>query len=839
MSWQGANIVRRKRASRERHQRSSETVEAALNRLSKSYSAAMDCVGACHRVSSEIKAEEQNEKRAILLDVARTARKTLERAILADPLVRSNVSGLIQIWEEQSKQESSPREKLWIPAISQLEPPVLTSAAHRSTVRKLSYLSLLNYADLLLSGCACRRHQNTGTVLDRGVVDPLLDIATDETYCCWTMGEPSQDPPLVEAARHTARLALVAYMDAAHLDGSDPTIWFKMAAAARRLDYLRCAVTDIHRYRRLEQHALESAQACWLEQHRPPNHAIAQAWKEWQQLNNQDQLIVHPIDVSPNQTQKDVLCLSLNRYSWAVVGRTLLRACREGTLFRHNPQDKFVAQTARRIGVNPVVRLQISPLLTLPSMVLGQLMSFLEDKEVARIEGTCRALSVAVLAARVRADHAVAVQNRKDDEKTSAELQGPLVENSSEKKCSNFPTVPPAEKSVERTTSVASKDEKTVQASRVSKRLRSQILNSGKIAERSSRRSSVAYCLIGATLGVSPECREYTEQNQDGILKKQFNLPPTVHSLAALRSDTNVEEEGREQAQERISPASLLAFVATVSKKSQTPFRATFQYLSHVSMYVDAVYSCESHGSLVLSTCLMDALDLLVLRSKSHNFIPCWSAADCPETGLSRVELFAIDLLHSELRLKRCERDDYVNTSFYGDISFVGLVLPSLISFTDSIENPGISLETWASLKVRSYWLASTFLLWRARSVQGAPEVLEAENECLLHIERIVEVMNQSGLKEVRTPHLEGTGRTSAYWKRLSLATLAAFRNEIQASSVVLVAQDQFVEALTKLESVINCRVTLNAEKFWRRSVMHCCIDMSPQLVVPILILLN
>jgi len=787
MSWQGANVSRSKRAARERNQqRSSETVEAALNRLSKSYTAALECVGACHRAAGEIgRTEEQRHKRAVLFGVARTARNTLQQAILADPLVRPHALGLTHLWETWSHGE----ERHWIPTMRQVEPPLLTSAAHRSTVRKLAYLSLLNYADLLLSGCTCGTYHRD-TLLDRKAVGNLFDIDVGDNYCCWCIQEESSgDQAQIEPEADTTRLALVAYIDAANLDGSDPTVWFKMATTARRLDELLCSESGgIRRYQRLEKHALESAQACWLARRQPPNHLIARAWKEWQQLNGAEVPISQSIDVTPSGCKEEVLRLSLNRYSWAVVGRTLMRACREGTHFRHNPHDRCTSQSVGRIEVNPTVQLHMSPLLSLPSAVLARLITWLGEKDVAGLEFSCRALSVAVLAAKARADRALLAKKRNGDE-LHPTPQDPAVSGQSLHGT--------------KTLSSSKGKEKAVQASRISKRVRSQILNSGRRAERSSRRSSVQYCLTGASLGAPPEILDIPEPSDFNIVTNLLSIRQGKEQDGVpMRHATGVEEEEESrEALERVGPASLLNFVKSVSNNAATPLEATFVFLSHVSIHVDLVYSSETHGSLVLSACLMDAFDLLTRRTRFHSLNPCWLALNKDEGHHFRYRNFAVDLLYAELRLKRCERDENADTSFEGDINYVAMVLPLLLSFVEENEKPSnISCDCWIGLKVRVYWITSNFLLLRARSVLGAPTVREAEKECLSFLDKTISTLQESSINEVRTPHLEGTGRQGSYWKILSSATLKAFRSEIQASSVVLVAQDQFVDAMSRLD---------------------------------------
>ena len=803
MSWQGANVGRRKRFASEEPRRSAETVEATLNRLSKSYVAAMDCLGSCHRASQEFGSKDS--ARRTVAKVARTARRTMERSILIDPMVLSHAPNLAVMWEQWSKSENGPRATLWswLPEVVRGQsPPVLTSASHRSTIRKLSYLSLINYADLLLSGSS-RRGCRTTTILDRGATNPLFACREDEVFSCWLLDESSERSSDAEPEEDTARLALASYTDAVHLDGSDPTIWFKLAAAARQLDNLVTRAGGPRRYRRLERHALESAQICWIVDYRPPSRMIVQAWTEWQSLDGPDCDIPSEFAAAPGINEQDNLRLSLPRYSWAVVGRNLARACREGTNFHRYPDLnlRFQLKASGKVNVHPIVHMHISPLLTLPSPVLGELVQYLDDMTRVHLQCTCRALSVAVLAPRIRANC------NTNEARDSGLPELPDTNNSGKTNDSGgkdrdrpdnrTPEEPGEQHAV-------SKEEKAAQGSRVSKRLQSRVETSGKRAERSSRRGSIGFCLLGATLGV----RCFNSESAGALSKESLKsispqLRPDRHQGTVRTGVQDMEEADRMEAQERTGSASLTAFVESVSNKS-TPFSALFRFLSHVSIYIDDVYSCESHGSLVLSACVMDALDLLTRRFTCSQYSACWCTADeSIRVGLSPIELFAVDLLHAEFRLKRCERNENLDTSYHGDINFAGLMIPSLLSFLDEHDSAGASnLRSWHCLKVRCYWLVSTFLLWHARVVQSATEVREIENECLLSVKKILHVFEECGIAEVRTPHLEGVGRSGPYWKKLSKATLSAFQNETQASSVVLVAQDRFVEAISQLDDI-------------------------------------
>ena len=801
MSWQGANVSRRKRPTSYPQRRSAETVEAALNRLSKSYVAAMDCVGACHMASHE--AQSQESVRSAVVKVARTARTTLEQSILIDPLVLSNAPGLVSIWDQWANDETDDARRSvysWMPkTVSAQSAPVLTSTGHRSTVQKLSYLSLLNYADLLLSGCS--DGGSKATILDRGAIKPLLEVTDGDTHSCWLRGAATEMDSVGTTEPHedTVRLALASYIDAVYVDGSDPTTWFKLAACSRRLDNILEGYKTPRRLRRMERHALECAHVCWVSTHRPPVGIIANALLEWEKTHGPDCSIDSNCVEYRARSEQDVLQVSLPRYSWAVMGRHLARAFREGTNFHSYLPDTpshhrgLLAIPSVKINVNPILTLHISPLLALPSLLLGKVVEYLDEASRVHIQCTCRALSVALAhrhmtRASTNASSFVGTKLVISNETQVEEhknMNG--SEDVGDKEDADIPCAPSD-----------GKEDKSAQASRVSKRLKTRVETSGKKAERSARRSSVSFCLLGATLGPPLDEAVNSGVKPDGVSPqlKQDNSSAshrvTSHSGVDV-SRTDTKEQG--------GSASLTAFICSLSESSPTPAVALFRFLSHVSMHVDDVYACESHGSLVLSSCVMDALELLTRRIGFNDAVPCWCAESSRNVGVSPLELFAVDLLHAEFRFKQCERDENLDTSFDGDINSILLAMPCLLAFVEEFESEHSTQGVWSCLKIRCYWLFSSCLLWYARVVQNATDVRDIENECLRYVEKILELMQECGIAELRTPHLEGVGRTGPYWKKLSKTTLAAYKNETQASSVVLVAQDQFVEAISKLDN--------------------------------------
>jgi hypothetical protein len=753
-SWEGANVVARIKKHEhpnERKERSLETVEATLNRLSKAYSAAMECVGALYRAdasssapaakasavsgaSSSLIGKDEESVRKSLQQVGQAARSTFEQAILLDPLVAEHAPVLTRVFRnwattgtasgsgsgsgggQDDEQLQSLRQQRWQVALQKRPfPPSLTSAGHQSTVSQLAYLSLVNYSDLLLAGCACCS-SSTGklggeksgdddkadsvTTLDRGVVRQLRILSSAKRpCCCWNtntntlnpfpvaqdneipdvVDDQSSNPPLaaqdnevsnivdensnnpppvaqdnevpyvvedqsnnpppaaqdneepvvvdvqskkyVESEEDTVRLAVTALIDASALDGSDPTLWLKLACAARRLGRLQAASADcdypatLLSYRRLEKHALERARTA-LPPSVPPNRTVMRAMEEWNE--EEDALIEYPEKLAED-AEPQVLTLELPRYSWSVLGRMLLRACREGTAYssdpmhhRNHPRRSIAGQTF----ASPAVTLRLSRMLALPGSVLGRVCQFLDEPSIWRFEATCRALSVSLISARAALDHSVLVQRREKED---------INKKAEEKQKEQKEVLPDPSKETKETTTqddVVMGDDRernSAQASRASKRVRSQIITSGKRAERSARRNSTEYCLLAATLGCTADDNAYKEALEKGLDgvglprgeqhnkgDRQGPSPLRRSSLDSRRTSADKPPRYREEARERLSESALSYFVERWSSRNSPPLGILIGYVAHVSLHLDDVFSSDPGGSMVLASCLLE-----------------------------------------------------------------------------------------------------------------------------------------------------------------------------------------------------------------------------------------
>lgn len=871
-TWEAANVAPRKKAQNKGVERNTETVEAALNRLSKAYSAAMECVGAWHRADSV--SSKNNTDTIVLLkslqQVGQAARSTFEKAILLDPLVATHAPLFTRVLRAWALDGTDSQKQRWAVIVLQRRshPPSLSSAGHKSTVSKLSYLSLVNYADLLLAGCSCRgaaaslpatAAHNNNTVLDRGVVRCLRVLACSKSpCCCWNEhdkvgcsgnksdndddNDDANDTQSDEVEQDTVRLAVTALIDASALDGSDPILWLKLACAARRLGRLQAKDNNLFpatllSYRRLEKHALERARTC-LPPNVPPNRTVVRAMQEWS--GEEDAIVEFPQLLAPaSQLEPETLTLELPRYSWSVLGRMLLRACRDGSAYSSDRNQRV--QQRSKLGssfASPVVSLRLSPMLTLPFSVLGAICQFLEPSSLMRLEATCRALSGAIISARAIMDHAALV--KEEDEKKAQSLKwrdaATAQQQSQARGASNSRDDPMGEDS----------ERNAAQTNRASKRVRSQIITSGKRAGRSARRSSTEYCLLAATLGCTADDEPFKgaletaiKWNQSFYCGRDANGPSPVRRgsmgpLPTRRGSMGKTPQHREEALERLSESALSVFVKRWSSCRSPPMGILFGFVSHVSLHVGSVYSADPGGSMVLTTCLVECecfvfrfggclyvffshscstyqlgFDLMIRRTRTDDILtPSWSAFGFSlpsNTVQSPTELFAIDLLHVELRFKSCERHELTDTDYDADVSIVFSMVPWLLSKLEEM-NEGLAgstkADTWLHLKARCFWLAAGFYLWMGRRCQNVSESREAETAGLGFVEdtlACLRLLIHRSVCLVRTPHLVSPGRTGPHWKELTVDYVTVFRNEIQAASVVLLAQEQFLEASSKV----------------------------------------
>ena len=260
------------------------------------------------------------------------------------------------------------------------------NSAHHNTVKQIAYLTLVNYADLLLCGCDCHRSHtaNEGVIqntLDKGAVKKLdvLDLFSSIEQSTAQTNGYGHSPCCLwrdETREQTLRLAVAAYCDASDLDPTDPTLWLKLACAARALDRESNSNMALpsKSFHCLERLALERGLST-LPKGVPPNRMLLRAWREIQKRDSLSSATYSEgmieVMVAPTEKSPVECVLELPRYSWSALGRILLDASRRGTNTSSSSgaQDEFGS---------PLLDIRISPLLSVPSKIIKGITGCLE-----------------------------------------------------------------------------------------------------------------------------------------------------------------------------------------------------------------------------------------------------------------------------------------------------------------------------------------------------------------------------------------------------------------------------------------------------------------------------
>ena len=880
MSWAAANAPKARSSIEKRAEeagttgvptspkkrRATETVEAALSRLSKAYTTSMECIGALNKTNQMLQKEAivSDEQLAVLERVSNAARKSLENGILLDPLVLMHVPTLnmtMQNFASGDEGSSLSMDRWESVKEKRPQPPTLSSAAHKSTIRELTYLALVNYADLLLSCCVFKMDDSSQeekrrniSILDRGVVRKL-HVLNDKNHNCWR-GESHED---------TQRLAVTALCDASNLDGSDPTLWLKLASASRGLENLVVKDDDpstlVTKYRRLQRYALERGSKA-LPPQMPPNRTVTRALNE---INSEPEPESYrPSFVSDTETMK--LTFELPRYSWSMLGRFLTKACREGSDF----QQPFHRQHHRSQFGSPAVELHLSPMLVLPARVLGRVCLFLENSSIWRFEATCRALSVSIMSARASMEKESGAEkapptkpnNKADNERATdnlAESTAPATDTATTAVSEqggtradatvDVPNGTAEQENLEgfsetQTSRRNSRPNVPAHLCRTSKRLRSQQITSGKKSERSWKRKSFDYCFLASTLSTT----RHQHQENMKTLPSALLAPRSAYRSDLLvgrgntRNDSNDSRDvHNREALERISGSSLPAFVELWNGRNSGPLDLLTNYLIHVANNVEDVFASDPSGAVVLASCLLGckfcdyisarlvcSVDLTtsffsgtsgfqILKRKAgyqQGFTYSIFQPTTKTRSMFRsLNLFATDLLHAELILRQCDRYSPVHVEFDDDSNQISIMVPTLLEACEEMEkviSEDVDTKLKARvekrfdlLKVRCYWLAAGFYLWRSRISRMIWEAREAEDEGIDYILEAKKCFESPALgrkKIIFTPHLVSPGRTEQHWKEISFETLTKVRDDLQASSVVSLARQKFLDLVGSIE---------------------------------------
>jgi hypothetical protein len=153
--------------------------------------------------------------------------------------------------------------------------------------------------------------------------------------------------------------------------------------------------------------------------------------------------------------------------------------------------------------------------------------------------------------------------------------------------------------------------EQAARSHRTSKRVQSQLITSGKLAERKAKRNSVEFCFLAAVLGSSKDDETY-----NSMLKQELDWDDSLPGGLLIRSMSSCDpspmkaelKQVRDNAgfQACLGDASLTAFVVQWSATNSGPMDILSHYLGHVAMNVEEVFTVDPESAEVLTSCIVE-----------------------------------------------------------------------------------------------------------------------------------------------------------------------------------------------------------------------------------------
>ena len=257
---------------------------------------------------------------------------------------------------------------------------------------------------------------------------------------------------------------------------------------------------------------------------------------------------------------------------------------------------------------SPLVDIRMAPLLAVPPLVLGIICEYLEGPGVNRLACTCRTMPSGLASAR-----AERIAGKKQANVASLEKNVICPVDATE-------DIDKETTICETSTTTGSKSRDNnispPHKGRVSKRVRSHMITTEKQAERTSKRSSVEYCLLAGTLSCTAQNPHYTK-----LLKADFawghlpvlakcmqTLPALPRALVECPGLRGVNKIARSSQMGHtnpfLSPTSLNEFILKWSRHNSGPRDLLEEFLLHVSLNAKDIFAGAVTDSL--SSCILD-----------------------------------------------------------------------------------------------------------------------------------------------------------------------------------------------------------------------------------------
>jgi len=631
VGWAAANIVEKN--SKNPHDISLalesnkfvETPDAALARLTESYAAAMEAISGMHKVSRLLckiwvdnnttkpvydddgcvdptQLSQNGNMRIMIQRASRAARKIIEGSIFSDPMVQPFIAKLVKVLVKENIMKSEGGDRLV------LHTPYLLSVAQEKTLKRIIYLTLINYADTLHSVCTCGFHRPKSDNL-KSVHQSILMRDIVRSLPHFTQSPYNNEPCIWhEPEEITKRLVLISYCQAADLDGSDPMIWLRVASSAHRFSVEAISNLNLDqslmRFKRLERFALERGLIS-LPPQVPVNRCLAHAHTEHFKYLHRATFI--ELGKSDSDKMENVVFeLNLTSYSWAALGRLLIRTCKEGgglKEFQHADQsvDHQQLRYMHLLGA-PKLKIYLAPILTMPQQVFGRIFDYLADRDgygsdIKSLECTCRALAAAIISTRACRQHMKQCRLRRMEN----ELRKDLIQDDSIDEIDN------SMKNLS-----ASTKEDPQQSHRISQRLRSQLT-----AQENSKGLSLRDALTEVIAALSEDHPEYLVNVEISKSVEWNSLCPysseverSFHSWLVNCGSRRPEESHDLHPFENViheRSLDLVNFVSVLNSRNSGPYDALRHFLTHISLNVcDVFQSTDEGGRIILSKCLLD-----------------------------------------------------------------------------------------------------------------------------------------------------------------------------------------------------------------------------------------
>jgi hypothetical protein len=202
---------------------------------------------------------------------------------------------------------------------------------------------------------------------------------------------------------------------------------------------------------------------------------------------------------------------------------------------------------------------------------------------------------------------------------------------------------------------------------------------------------------------------------------------------------------------------------------------------------------------------------ILLACNATHAAInPSWCGKDkfvpTDKNTYLGIETLAMNLLSTELRMRTCERHGIKVVSFNDNVQAVRTNIPHLLQYSEAIMQCDMDITMKClvtAMQTRCYWLAGIFYVWWSRHTTDLSDVKELEILSLEFIDKAIQSLQLPSSKpiaSVPTQHLRSHGRVGNHWSELSGQSLAAYRNQIESSTVISRVRQRFQDIVIDIE---------------------------------------